>query len=417
MYIKELTNSEFDNFANNFMQGSIYQTSAYSLIKNKEGYDSVLLGLVNEDKIIAATSILIKKNLGFKYGYVSRGFLIDYTNYELLKTFTLLIKKYLGKKDIIAIKISPMIIKSIYDKKGILLGNNQNYEMLTKNLKELDYYHFGYNNNFEALKPRFEAILDLSKPIYQIYKQFDRSLKNKINKSLREGITISKANKESLEYLFLQNKDSRKLNIKDYDNMYTNFEKNHKVEFYTAKLNTAYYLDSIKKQYDLQETYSTAINDIMLDPNLKNRDVYLSKKMRSDKLIENYKNKLVNATAYLRDDPTGVVIATVMVVKHRDTVYLYEQSYDKKYSHFSGKQLIIWSLIDKYSKEGYKYFNLGGVTNLNIENSKYKGLNLFKCEFNPTIYEYTGDYELITNQMLYFMYQKGAPLRNILSKK
>ena len=417
MYIKELTNDEFNNFASNFMQGSVYQTSEYSLIKNKDGYDSVLLGMVDNNAIVGATVILIHKKFGFKYGYAPRGFLIDYTNYKLFKDFTNLIKKYLGKKDVVAIKINPMIVKSIYDKKGKLIGVNQNYNLLFDNLIELDYYHFGYNNNFEALKPRFDAIVDISKPLYQVYKDFDKSLKNKINKSMREGITVSKSNKELLEQLYLHNQDNGKRNITYYDNIYNYFDKSNKVEFYTAKLNTAYYLNYIKKIYDLQESYSSTLNEIILNPNIKNKESYLNKKIKSDKLVENYKNKLINATAYLRDDPSGIVVATVLVVKHRDTVYLYEHSYNKKYKEFSGKHLIIWSLIDKYSKEGFKYFNLGGITNINYKNSLYKGLTKFKCEFNPIIYEYSGDFELITNQPLYFMYKSGAPLRNILGKK
>ena len=84
---------------------------------------------------------------------------------------------------------------------------------------------------------------------------------------------------------------------------------------------------------------------------------------------------------------------------------------------FNGNHLLIWSIIEKYSKEGYKLFNLGGVTNVTIENNSYKGLNDFKSGFGANTYEYIGDFELITNNGLYFMYKNAAPIRSILGKK
>ena len=80
MHLKELTNEEFSNFTNNYKDYSIYQTTEYGLIMNKQKYDSVLLGLVDNNTIMACSLILIE-NLGhFKYAYAPKGFLLDYNN-------------------------------------------------------------------------------------------------------------------------------------------------------------------------------------------------------------------------------------------------------------------------------------------------------------------------------------------------
>ena len=90
--------------------------------------------------------------------------------------------------------------------------------------------------------------------------------------------------------------------------------------------------------------------------------------------------------------------------------------FDPNYKHFNAKHLLLWKLIEKFSQEGFKRFNLGGVTNPLLEKNPYKGLNNFKKNFGADIYEYVGDLELITNKTLYFMYRNAAPIRNMLKR-
>lgn len=418
MYLKELSNEEFNHFTEHFIQGSMYQTAEYGLLMNTQGYDTVLLGLMdNENKLVAASLILIHKRYGFKYAYAPRGFLLDYTNQVLFETFTKAVKKYLGKKDVIAIKICPMIVKALYDHTYTLIGVNQNFPALFESLKELDYYHLGFNHYFEAFKPRYEAVLDIHKPASTLFKNFNRGLKNKIRSSIHKGIKIYKGSTKELEELYLQNRDMYNKELSYFDSIYQYFGKKGMVEFFYAKLDTNYYLTLAKRLYENQEAYNTSLNNIILSQNVQRKDSYITKKIQADKKFENYKKQMVRATNLLRNYPQGVIVATALVIRYRDTVYLYTDSYDKNLKDFCGKHLLLWSLIEKYSKEGFTYFNLGGATNVALPENPYKGLNDFKAGFGSTFYEYIGDFELITNQGLYFMYKNTAPLRNILSNK
>lgn len=90
--------------------------------------------------------------------------------------------------------------------------------------------------------------------------------------------------------------------------------------------------------------------------------------------------------------------------------------FDLEYKFLSSKHLLIWKLMEKYSKEGFKKFNLGGMSNYSLKNNKYKQLNEFKFGFNAKAVEYIGDLELITNQALYFIYRNSAPIRGILKR-
>lgn len=414
MTVREITNQDFIKFSLKYPISSLYQTPEYAFSISKQNYEPMFIGLIDDnDTIIGASLILIEKRFGFKYAYAPKGFLIDYTDKELLRRFTMLVKKFLGKKDVIAIKICPPVIRYSQNIRNKIIMKNVNYDIIFNNLKELGYYHLGYNNYFEALKPRFEAIIDITLPYYQLFKNIDKSYRTKIRTAEKSGIKIHKGIIDDLEYLYFHTKDTYPRDLEYFKDCFKSFGRTNKIEFYYAKIDTQFYLKYSQKLYEQQEKKCEMLNNKIIS---KSHNKTLDEKLVADNLLTLRKKQLVSATSYLRDYPDGIVLASVLVVKNRDTVNILIDGYDKKYSHLNAKHLLIWKLIEKYSKEKYTKFSLGGMTNPNIKSNKYNGLNNFKLSFNPTVYEYIGDLELVTNQALYFMYRNAAPIRSILRK-
>lgn len=414
MYIKELTADEFRNFNLNYNLKSLYQTPEYGFVMNNQKFEVSFLGMIDEnDNIIATTLILIEKKDNFKYAYAPRGFLIDYNNDFLVETFTNLLKKYLGKKNIIAIKLSPMIIKNIYDTKYNIISENNYFNKIFDNLKKLDYYHFGFNYYFEALKPRYEAVVDLDLPYYMLFNNITKKYKTKIRSAEKRGVKVYKGTEKNLEYLYLQtaNKYPRDLNY--FKDCYKYFKKGNNIEFFFTKLDTNKYLKYITKKYHQQENNCSKLNKML---NKINNEKIIDKKMYNDKLLIEYKNELIKATNYLKNYPNGIITSSILVVKNNDEAYVLMDGFDSKYKEFNSKHLLIWKLIERYSKMGLKKFNLGGMTNPILEKNKYKGLNEFKLGFNAKCIEYIGDLELITNNSLYFIYKNTFSIRHILKR-
>lgn len=415
MFLKEITIEQFEYFLNENNYNSIYQTSEYTLAMKNQGYMPMFLGLFNDGKVVAATSILIQNRNNFKYAYAPRGFLIDYENDELVKVFTDLIKRYLGKKDIVAIKISPMIIKNVYNSKKELLYHNEKFNSVYINLKQLGYYHYGYNNYFEALKPRFEAILDLDKPYFETFKNIKKNFKTKIRHAEKSGIKVYRGDINNITDLYIHTKRKYPKDNFYFADIYNNFSKNNNAYLYYTKLDTKEYLMQCQTQYQQQEEYNLSLDNAILISK-KNNDKLINKKIVADELLERYKKQLIVATNMLKEKPDGIITASVLIITNKDTVYLYMDGYDKKYQFLNSKHLLIWKLIEKYSLQGYKKFNLGGVINIFSSNERYNGLNEFKLSFNPDIVEYIGDMELICNNTLYFMYKNSKSFKNILKK-
>ena len=416
MHIKELTIEEFNSFTDEFPYSSIYQTSEYGQIMNSENYTSMFIGMYDGNTIKAASMILIEKDQMFKYAYAPKGFLIDYNDKYLVEEFTKLVKDFLGKKKIIAIKINPMIIKNSYDYRTNLVHFNPNFDDNMHFLKSLGYYHLGFNNLFESFKPRYDAIIDLNKPITTLFGNMNKNFKSKIKSADRNGVRIIKGNENNLDYLYTQVKNKYPRDRKYFENVLSFFKKRDLIDYYYAKLDTNAYLINTQKKYQKQMEICNKVNGKLFRNAGKNNNKIIENKIYQENKLNELKNELIYATKLLKEQPDGVILATMLITKYRDEVYIFMDGFNKDFKRINAKHLMTWKLIEKYSKEKYKRFNLGGMTNPNIKTEKYKGLNDFKLSFNARCIEYIGDLELITNNTLYTLYRNSKPIRYILKR-
>ena len=138
--------------------------------------------------------------------------------------------------------------------------------------------------------------------------------------------------------------------------------------------------------------------------------------VKKENKLNNLKTELVYATKLLKEFPNGIVTSSALIIKNKKEVYLIMDGYDKTYKRLNSKHLLLWKLIEKYSYEGFTTFNLGGMSNYNLKDNKYDGLNNFKLNFGSVIYEYMGDLELVVNKPMYLMYKNSLSVMKLLKK-
>lgn len=190
MEFVNLNEEEYTNFAKNHEQASFYQTINWGKLKKENGWISHLVGVKEDNKIIAASLILSKKMiLNKNMFYAPRGFLLDYNNKELLTFFTKELKKYAKKNHAIFIKIDPYIIYQERDLLGNITENGKNNKKVFESLKELGYKHFGFNIYQEALQPRWLFVTKTKdRTVEDIFKEMDPKTRQILRKNERLGI-------------------------------------------------------------------------------------------------------------------------------------------------------------------------------------------------------------------------------------
>lgn len=416
MQFRELNEQEFIDFTNNFPLKSIYQTLEYGLVMQKQNYQTFLLGLLNNNTIVAATLILVKKEEGFKYAYAPRGFLLNYEDFYLLRDFTNHIRNFLGKMNIIGIKINPLIIRNVYNFDEQTVSNNPNYQLIYESLKQNEYYHLGYNNFFEALKPRFEAIIELNQPLYQLFNNIKKNYRTKIRSAIKNGVRVYKGTADDLGYLYDFTKHKYSRNLEYFKDCYQFYAKRNMIDLYYTKLDTKIYLKTIQDKLSHYEEYSNKLNDQIIEKKGQKKSI-INKKINIDRYLDQYKKELVNATNLLRKYPNGIVTSCLLLIKQDKQITILMDGYDKKYKRLNSKHLLIWQLIEIYQKIGFHQFNLGGISNMTVDSNKYSGLDEFKLNFGAKMIEYAGDFELVTNKRNYNLYRNYVPLKNLIKSK
>ena len=195
-------------------------------------------------------------------------------------------------------------------------------------------------------------------------------------------------------------------NIDYYRNMLNYFnDDNTKFEIYFAKLNTDKYLDKCRNILYRERDVNSNYQDLIRDITVKKTDKLIDDKIKSDKIINKYKSKVIEASNISSKFNGSVDVATIALIKQGNTVYFIEEGYEDKLRNIYSLSILKWELIKKFYKEGYTNFNLGFIP-LNIKDSKYNGIYLSKIGFSPRIYEYSGNYDLVTNKIIYSVLSK-----------
>lgn len=412
MQIILLDETRFDNFALSHPNHNYYQTSTYGRLMTKRGYNSYYLGLVDDIGDIKAATLMVVKNEHKekrKTGYAPRGFLIDWSDDELVKTFTSSVQEFLSKRNFTYLKVDPMISYKEHNLDGSEKMDSESNSSLVSKLQKLGYIHLGYNNAYEASKPRWNTFINLNNDIITLYNSINKEARNKINEASKLGLRVYKggSNDISLLYSVLDKPNPPMEYYLDYYQMFGQ----DSFEIYFTKLEPVRYVDSSKRAYEKEEELNNNLNMQIQDFNNLNKDAIINEKLQSDERLARYKKNMLEASNLFQKYPSGIIIAATAVIKYNDTVSILTIGINDSFKDQYPDYLLIWQLAEMYAKQGYKIFNLGGITS----NFKKDNESILKTEVSNKIVEFIGEFDLVINKKSYYTGSKLSPILNWLN--
>lgn len=394
MKIVELGINEFNEYAKSHDLGNYCQTAEYAKVMGELGFNYDYIALINEKKEIVAASLILFKKIGlfFKYAYAPRGFLLDYQDEKLIKTFIKLLKNYYQKRGYVLLKINPeVIIGKLDNKTGDITPNDQNY--LIDTLKNLGFKRRKEAEPFDLLLPRLTAFINLNE--FKI-NNIDKRIRTKIKNGNQKGLILEVGTVDNIQNFFNFVKNKHNQTIEYYQNFYNIFKQNDNAELLLVKIDYEKYLESAKNKYQEELDRNAEFNEIIkTDPSDKN----MNEKMNSDKNIIEYKKDLIEATEGLKNQKFAY-IAGALIIKYKNRISILASGYDPNYKDLNANHFLHNEIIEKF-KNDYDYLDMGGFAGDYNENSRYFGLDKFKLGFNPEIVEYIGEFDLILNQLAF----------------
>ena len=411
MQIILLDELKFDAFAINHPNYNFYQSSNYGKFMSKHGYNSYYLGLSDDiGNIKAATLIIVKndKSEKRKMGYAPRGFLIDWTDSELVREFTTKIKEFLAKRSFTYLKVDPMIVYKEYNSDGSLKYSNS--DDFVKKMQSLGYTHMGYNNGMEASKPRWNSIIKLDPNIITLYNSLSKEARNKIKKAAGNGFKVYKGSNTDIS-LFYNVLNRKNPPLEYYMDLYQFFNVNNGFEIYFVKLEPVSYVNSSKKMYEEEEQRNSNLNMQMQDFNNPNKDAIINEKLKSDEMLATYKKNMLEAINLFQKYPSGIIIATLAVIKYGKKVTFFVGASDEDYKNDYPDYLLRWQLAEYFSRGGYESIDYNGM--MGMSNTDYD--TTLKKELTNSVVEYVGEFDLVINKKTYYTGSKLNPILNWLN--
>ena len=403
MKIINLTQTQYRNYANLHSKRNFGQTIEYSMLKFNVNKKRLFLGLIDDNNNIHAAALIMIHNINptVREAIAPNGFLIDYADFELVRTFTTLLKKYLFREGVTYLITNPMFKYKVYNKDNKIIVNNEN---IYSNLIRLDYKSIGYYSPFSM----YDVIIENNESINDIYNKFNRNTKRNIKEGINLGVSLHKAKKDFIDKAYEIFKKKTTHNLEYYHNLASIYNtKDNKMEIFYATLNPHQYLVNVKKLHEKEQIKNDKIHETF-DRNIGHiTEKLLNKKINSDKTLDKYAQELNRAMLLNQNGDESIIIGTCIIIKNNHEIYFLIDGYNEKYRSVHSTHILKWAIIKKYYQQGYRIFNLGEIHKdyFNRE-SKYYGQYRYKIGFGGNIVEYTPELLLVINQPLYSMYKK-----------
>ena len=375
------------------------------------------IGYEDENKKLVATALLLEKKLllGYTYFYCPRGYVIDYNNKELLKSFTNDLKLFAKKRKALFIKIDPDVKLHDLDVEGNVLETSNNNEDLIPFLKSIGYKHLGFNKNFEKNQPKYTLRLSLKQTIEKITKNFHQTTKKIINKGNPYNLELTKNDPNSIDAFFETMSQTA-----DRENIV-----NHSYEYYKAYYKMLHkenmsdlYLVTVDVE-KLKQTYREKIISIE-----KNIDKMSDEKYRDSEKNANKKQEFINQLAKAKKEyeviepiqEKKLTLSSILTAKYGNKVWTLHGGNNTLLRELNANYFIYYEIIKDAKKEAYEVIDFFGTTGNPVKENPVYGIHLFKKRLGGEYIEFIGEFDLIVNKPIYFLYKTLVPLRYKLQK-
>lgn len=412
MKFVELTETEFNEFSVNHPFTSFHQTVEWGKLKETNGWKYYLVGVKEDNNIVAAT-LLLQKHLFMKYSlfYSPRGFLCDYSNEEQLKFFVDNLKKYLRTKHAIFLKIDPYCINLERDIDGNIVENGIDNTSYVTNLQKLGFEHTGYNKGLENLQPRWAVTLSLKdKNIDEVFSNMEQKTRQMIHKNERTGLKVRELGIDELNiFKDIMVHTSERRNFIDrpfsyYKNMVECMKEKAKVVI--CQINLKDYIkqmtDEIKNN---QQQIIQKEKDIESGKN-KNIEKAQNKINEWKTMNQKLETKVEKYKQCIEEDGEIVPLGGIIYMIHgKEVLSLFGGAY-AKYMDLLSPYTTNYEMIKYAIDNGYEKYNFYGIDgNYDNKKSELYGLYDFKRGFGGVVEEYIGEFNLILSKPLYALYQ------------
>lgn len=419
--LEKLSKEKYEKFVktNKYKSHFLQSYDWGEFAKKKKGKTPYYLGLLKDNKVVATALLLqTKLPLGYSYFYSPRGFVLNYEDSEVFNEMTKEVVKFVKRKKGIFLKIDPDIIRKSIDYEG--KENKLSYDpnKIFNMIKKAGFKHQGFTKNFETNNPRYSFRIDMTKSIEEIESHYSKTTKQRIKKANKLGTIVKIGTEKDLDtfYHLMQVTEDRKdfVSYSDdyYKELYKIWNKDNKMTLFLGIVNLKDILKNLEERKEkLEETITNIPKENMSKSaknKLKENERELNKVNEDYNKYKEYKEKYGNE----------ITLNAHMIIEYGDKAWVLYAGNENILTE-TGSNYKVYDAHIKYEKErGIKiYDQFGTIGDLSKDNPRL-GLHEFKKKFGGDYVEFLGEFDYITNGLMYFAFKHLVPLyRKVIKKK
>lgn len=390
-FVENIDRESYITFTDNHLKSHFLQSYAWGqFCKRVKGQIPYYVGLMDDqNNLVASALILLKKTpFGYSYGYCPRGFILDYSNLDLINEFTSYLKQFMKDKKIIYIKFDPDISYQDIDEDANPVDGGDNNYKLYEYMLSLGYKHTGFYKLYEGNQPRYTFRIDLNRSWEEIESKMSKSFLKSVKRSEIYDFEIDNNSFVNDFYRLIQCNSSKD----DFDAHNLNYYKIFTEEL--EKENLVKYFNISIKPKELVIKFTREIENLKLE-------LEKNKKRAID--INNQISKLekdIGVLNTLQDEK--VVICSLICTYTKNRAWsMFIGSDEIANLTFAVTRSYYEAIKDAYNQK-YVFFDLFGTPG--DPHTTYKNLaklHDFKRKFGDKYIEFIGEFDLINNNFLY----------------
>ncbi len=417
-FIENIPKEKYEKFVKNHKKSHFLQSYAWGEFSKKEkNLIPHYVGLEDDKQNLIATALLLEKKLPLNlcYFYAPRGFILDYSNEEILKEFTTKLKDYSKKKKAIFFKIDPDIIYNSEDTLGnkLIEKNNQELELL----KKLGYKHLGFTKNFETMQPRYTFRINMDRPWEEIENNFSKTTKQRIKKAEDFFVEVKIGTKEDINTFYdlmiltENRKDFVTHNNQYYQSLYEIWNQDNSCNLFLGSID----LDKIiNRQTNIQDELKEELKQLPKENLSKSQNI---KKQELEKRMNKISNDLSRYISLKTEYDNNITLSAHFIIEYGDKAWvLYAGNHNILTDTYTNYETYKTHIKYYYDKGTKIYDQFGTIGDLREDNPLI-GLHEFKKKFGGDYIEFTGEFDYVIKPFMYFVFTKLVPVyRNMVKK-
>lgn len=400
-----ITNQEHDAFVKSHPNGDLLQLTKWAEAKKLTGWYARRIAVGRDGEVQGVAQLLFKKvpKLPYTLCYISRGFVVDYSNKEALNALLDSTKEIAKAEKAYAIKIDPDVE---VDKGTDAL----------QNLKALGFKHKGFKEGLskDYIQPRMTMITPIDKTDDELLNSFERRNRSKVRLALKRGTTVERSDREGLktfaELMKITGERDGFLtrDISYFENIYDALHEDGDAELFLVKLDPKENIAKVNQE----------LNELHAEIAKWQQKMETSEKQakKAQNMINDAQNKIAKNEDLKRDlealekeHPEGIYLSgALLMFAGSKSYYLYGAS-SNEFRDFLPNHHMQYTMM-KYAREhGATTYDFGGTDNDPDKDSEHYGLWAFKKVWGTYLSEKIGEFDYVLNQPLYQLIEQVKP--------